>query len=355
MRRRWVVWLLVFSGWTALAVFFAVSSSLTFVSTYQPPQWRLTLLMSLTEWYAWAALTPLVAWLARRFPLRAGSLVKSLAVHAPAGLFIAMLKVTLTRILRVPIVTTTGYFLISNLATHYVIYWAIVAAVHALAYYRAGRDGELRASQLEARLAEARLQLLKMQLHPHFLFNTLNTISELVHEDPSTADRMIASLSQLLRESLDAGTVDRVPLGRELDLLERYVEIQRARFGDRLDVGVEVEAADVNSALVPPLILQPLVENSIRHGLAARVTAGRIRVRARRRADRLVLEVQDDGAGLDAHGETREGVGLGNTRARLQQLYGPAHSVEIRNADGGGTLVRLTMPWQQDTPGTETR
>jgi LytS/YehU family sensor histidine kinase len=166
---------------------------------------------------------------------------------------------------------------------------------------------------------------------------------------------MIASLSQLLRESLDAGTVDRVPLGRELDLLERYVDIQRARFGDRLDVGVAVDDTEVRTALVPPLILQPLVENSIRHGLAARVTAGRIRVRAMRRADRLVLEVQDDGTGLEADGRTREGVGLGNTRARLQQLYGQAHSVEIRNADGGGTLVRLTMPWQQDTPESGTR
>ncbi len=185
VRRRWVIWVLVLSGWTALAVFFAVSSSLTFVAAYQPPQWRLTLLMSLTEWFAWAALTPLVAWLARRFPLRAGSFVTSLAVHAPAGFFIAVLKVTLTRILRIPIVRTNEYFIISNLATHYVIYWAIVAAVHALAYYRAGREGELRASQLEARLADARLQLLKMQLHPHFLFNTLNTISELVHEDPA--------------------------------------------------------------------------------------------------------------------------------------------------------------------------
>ena len=160
---------------------------------------------------------------------------------------------------------------------------------------------------------------------------------------------MIASLSQLLRESLDVGTVDRVPLARELDLLERYVDIQRARFGDRLDVGIEVEA-DARDALVPPLILQPLVENSIRHGLAARVTAGRIRVRAMRQGDRLVLEVQDDGAGLEPDVGTREGVGLGNTRARLQQLYGQAHSVEIGNAEGGGALVRLTMPWSATRP-----
>src|SRR5206468_11499945 len=131
-------------------------------------------------------------------------------VHAPAGLILALIKVTLTRLVRLAILGTNAYFQISNLATHYVIYWALVAAVHALAYYRAGREGELRASQLEARLADARLQLLKMQLHPHFLFNTLNAISELVHEDPATADRMIASLSELLRESLDAGADDQV-------------------------------------------------------------------------------------------------------------------------------------------------
>jgi two-component sensor histidine kinase len=344
MRRRWVVWLLVFAGWSALAVFFGVSSSLTYVSTYRPPQWRFTLLMALTEWYAWAALTPLVAWLAGRFPLRVGRIAISLPVHAIAGLVIAIAKVGLTRILRMPLLTTTSYFLISNLATHYVIYWALVAAVHALAYHRAGREGELRASQLEARLAQARLQLLAMQIHPHFLFNTLNAISELVHEDPSAAERMIAALSELLREALDSGSTDRIPLARELELLDLYVDIQRARFGDRLDVQVRVDPG-ADQALVPHLILQPLVENSIRHGLAARVSAGRIEIRATRRGEDLVLEVEDDGSGLGGATGGREGVGLGNTRARMQELYGARQSVEIRNADGGGALVRLVMPW----------
>ena len=352
MRRRWIVWLLVLSGWTALAIFFAVSSSLTYVSTYQPPRWRLTLVMALTEWYAWAALRPLVAWLARRFPVRRGSIVKAVAVHTPAGLILAMVKVTLTRLLRLPIVRSSEYFQISDLSTQFVIYLALVAAVHALNSYRAGREGELRASQLEARLAGARLQLLKMQLHPHFLFNTLNAIAELVHEDPATADRMIASLSELLRESLDVGAADQVTLAKELQLLDRYVDIQRARFGDRLDVGVDVEQDDARAALVPILILQPLVENSIRHGLAARVKAGRIQVRAMRRTDRLVLEVEDDGIGLGPDGAAREGVGLGNTRARLQELYGADQAVNVRNVEGGGVLVRLTIPWQSDHAGT---
>jgi len=350
VRRRWIVWLLVFSGWTALAIFFAASSSLTYALTYQPPQWRLTLVMALTEWYAWAVLTPLVAWLARRFPLRGGSMVAGIAVHTPAGLIVALVKVTLTRLLRLALVGTNAYFQISNLAAHYVIYWALVAAVHALAYYRAGREGELRASQLEARLADARLQLLKMQLHPHFLFNTLNTISELVHEDPLTADRMIASLSELLRQSLDAGADDQVTLAKELELLDRYIDIQRARFGDRLDVRVDVEDK-ARDALVPILILQPIVENSIRHGLAARVRAETIQVRAMRFDDRLILEVADDGIGLGPDGAVREGVGLGNARARLEALYGHDQSIDVRNVEGGGVLVRLAMPWRSDRVG----
>jgi two-component sensor histidine kinase len=344
MQQRWLTWALVLAGWTAIAVFFAVSSSLTYVSTYRPPRFGFTFLMSATEWYVWAALTPLAALLARRFPLRSGTLVRSLAVHVPAGLLLASTKVLATRFLRATLIGNTGYFLIDNLATHYAIYWALVGAVHALAYQRAGREEALRASQLEASLADARLQLLKMQLHPHFLFNTLNTISELVHEDPETADRMITALSQLLRETLHAGTVDVVELARELDLLDKYVEIQRARFGSRLDVRMAIDPG-ARGVLVPNLILQPLVENAIRHGLARRVSAGRIDVRARRHGDRLVLEVEDDGVGLDSEGVPREGVGLGNTRARLLELYGSDHSVAVQNVADGGALIRLSIPW----------
>ena len=342
MQRRLVAWLLVLAGWTALAVFFAASSSLTYVSTGRPPRFGFTLLMSLTEWYAWAALTPVVAWLATRFPLRRGPLARSLAVHVPVGLLLAVLKLVLTRFLRAELVgTSTGYILLDGVATHYAIYWTIVAAVHALAYQRAGREDALRASRLEASLADARLQLLKMQLHPHFLFNTLNTISELVHEDPDTADRMITALSHLLREALHAGTVDVVELSRELDLLDKYIQIQRARFADRLDVRLEIEDSALR-VLVPNLILQPLVENAIRHGIARSVRTGRIHVRARRSAERLVLE--DDGVGLSAGHARREGVGLSNTRARLQELYGRDHSVEMLNAETGGTCVRLIIP-----------
>jgi LytS/YehU family sensor histidine kinase len=177
------------------------------------------------------------------------------------------------------------------------VYWAIVAAAHGLEYYRTNRERELRASQLEARLAQARLQLLQMQLHPHFLFNTLHTVSEIVHEDPDVADRMITGLSELLGETLIAGDVQQVPLHRELELLERYLEIQQARFGDRLRVDVAIEPP-LGDALVPHFVLQPLVENAIRHGLGCQVDAGHIRIEARRDEGVLVLEVRDDGRGL---------------------------------------------------------
>jgi two-component system LytT family sensor kinase len=349
MLRRWGRVAVVLAGWTLLASVFAVSSSLTYMIAYRPPQWRQTFTMAFTEWYVWAAMTPLVVWVARRLMLRRGRWVARAAVLAALGLPVAMIKVTLTRVLR-GLAGPEEYFLISNLTTHYLIYWGIIGIVHAVENYRAGRERELRAAQLEARLAEARMQLLKMQLQPHFLFNTLNAISELVHEDPHNAEKMIGGLSHLLRQTLDAGMIDTVPLAQELDLLDRYTTIQRARFGDRLDVRVSVEPREAREALVPVLILQPLVENAIRHGIAQRARAGRIDVRARRSGGRLILEVQDDGVG-PGDGDHREGVGLGNTRARLAALYGDDQSFDLAG-DSRGAVARVSLPWQTEDGGT---
>ncbi len=255
------------------------------------------------------------------------------------------MKVTLTRVLRGVTGGGENYFQISDLTTQYLIYAAIVAGTHAWLYYREAQSRELRTSQLEAMLAETRLQMLSMQLQPHFLFNTLNTIAELVHDKPEAAERMIGGLSHLLRETLHAGLVDRVPLDQELALLDRYVEIQRGRFGDRLDVQVSVGDA-ARHALVPSLLLQPLVENAIKHGIGARARAGRIEISAARDGDRLVIEVRDDGSGVPP-GAVKEGVGLGNCRARLQTMYGARdHELTIANRPGGGAVVRISLPWQ---------
>jgi two-component system LytT family sensor kinase len=339
----WAGWALVVVAWALVAMIFAVSSSLTFMLAYQPPQWSRTIASALADWAPWVLLTPVVVWLGRRFRLRRGRWVARALTLTLIGLPLAFIKLTLTQAMR----KSSGvveYLAITNFTTQYLIYWGLVVATHVAAHYREARDRELRASQLEASLADARLQLLKMQLQPHFLFNTLNTIAELVHENPSEAERMIAGLGTLLRETLEGGLTDLVPLAKELELLERYVAIQRVRFGDRLRVTIDVPN-DARQALVPSLVLQPLIENAIKYGLAARLGAGAIGVRAERRGEALTIEVADDGQGF-APGEMREGVGLGNTRARLAELYGNHQKCEVMSAAGAGTRVQLTMPFR---------
>lgn len=198
-------------------------------------------------------------------------------------------------------------------------------------------------------LAEAQLHSLRLQLQPHFLFNTLNTITALIGAEPRAAERMVAGLSELLRASLRLADEQEVPLARELAHLRLYVDIQQTRFGDRLDVAMDVDPA-VRSALVPSLLLQPLVENAIRHGIAPRASGGRISVRASRDADDLRLEVRDDGVGavtLDGV-LAREGVGLTNTRERLRRLHGARHRFAYESRVGSGFAVRITVPYRTD-------
>jgi LytS/YehU family sensor histidine kinase len=202
--------------------------------------------------------------------------------------------------------------------------------------------------QLEARLARAQLQSLKLQLHPHFLFNTLNTITALLHTDPRAAERVVSGLSELLRLSLNNVGEQEVPLARELELLEHYIGIQQIRFQDRLRVSFDVEA-DARQALVPNLMLQPLVENAIRHGIAPRASPGQVAVRARRNDGVLELRVEDDGVGEDPRALHRDGVGLGNTRARLLSLYGSAHRFEARGRANGGFTVAIEIPFRLES------
>jgi LytS/YehU family sensor histidine kinase len=345
---RWTGWALVVSGWALVAVIFAVSSSLTFVLAYQPPQWSRTITSAFADWGPWALLTPVVVSLARRLRLRRRQwMIRALALTL-IGLPLAFVKLMLTQAMR----RSSGvveYLAITNFTTQYLIFWGVVLAAHVAEHYREARDREVRASQLEASLADARLQLLKMQLQPHFLFNTLNTIAELVHENAAEAERMIAGLGTLLRATLEGGLTDLVPLAQEIDLLEHYIAIQRVRFGDRLTFSVDVPD-ECGAALVPSLVLQPIVENSIKYGLAARLGAGAINVRAERQADTLVIDVTDDGQGFSPDSR-REGVGLGNTRARLAELYGARQRFEVTSKEGAGTRVRLTMPYRTATRG----
>jgi len=213
----------------------------------------------------------------------------------------------------------------------------------AQAFSRATEERE----QLGARLERAQLQALKLQLHPHFLFNALNTITALVHANPDAAERMVSELSELLRASLSNASAQELPLAHELDVLGHYLEIQRIRFQDRLTVTLDIDP-DARGALVPNLLLQPLVENAIRHGITPRAAPGRVWITVARQDATLAIDVEDDGVGENPARPHSDGVGLGNTRARLRALYGPAHRFEAGSrADGrGGFAVRMAIPFR---------
>ena len=342
MRQKLRVWTAVWAGWTALALFFAISTSLTYRSTGRSGRWSLTIGRALSEWWLWALMTPAVVWLARRYPVRGSRRWQHLGLHVVVGLAVAVAKTAADRAVYALLTGFWLYWLLSTVALQAVVYGALVAAAHGVEYYRRSRERE----QLEARLTDARLQLLGMQLQPHFLFNALNTVAELVHEDPDAADRMITGLSDLLRRTLDLGTIQEIPLEEELALLSRYVDIQKARFGERLQVEMRVDP-EVRRAPVPVLMLQPLVENAIRHGVDGVRAGGRVAIEGRQVGDVLVLDVTNACAP-----RTREsrpsaphgGVGLRNTRERLETLYGGRAGLSAVPVDEGLFRVSVRLP-----------
>jgi len=227
---------------------------------------------------------------------------------------------------------------------------SIELAYHAWLYHRHLRERDRFEAELEAKLTRARLDALRMQVNPHFLFNALNTIAALVHEQPEAADRMITQLGELLRVSLDNTDAQEISLERELGIVQRYLELEHARFGERLRVQVQADDG-VTRALVPSLVLQPLVENAVRHGVEAREAGAEIQVTARRVGSDLELIVRDNGPGLPQadQGRLREGIGLTNTRSRLEHLYGAQQRLDLAPAPGGGLEGRLRIPYHLQT------
>jgi LytS/YehU family sensor histidine kinase len=231
-----------------------------------------------------------------------------------------------------------------NFHSSYPTYWVILFAYLTFDYAAKYRDRASHAAQLEGRLAEARLQALRMQLNPHFLFNTLNSISSLMYSDVEAADAMMTRLSELLRLTLHSDGRPVTSLRQELEMLNRYIEIERIRFEDRLRVSVDIDQAALDAG-VPSFSLQPLVENAIRHAIAPRAAGGRLSISARRSNGSVRISLRDDGPGLP-EGELRQGVGLANTRARLEQLYGAAHRFEMLSPPGGGLEIFMELPYR---------
>jgi two-component system, LytTR family, sensor kinase len=319
--------------------------------------WHKLLMVQMTGALLWALATPLVLWLARRFPFERRHWLRNLLAHLSVSLPLITLIYTVytyvfymlfTRYLGYPL--TPRFMLqsiILNLSEGISIYLLLLFINHALDYHHRYQEQVLEKSQLEAQLAQAQLQALKMQLHPHFLFNTLHSISALLNKDTEAARQMIARLGDFLRLTLDNSGTQEVTLQREIEFLQSYLEIEHIRFQDRMTTLVEVEPHALD-AQVPNLILQPIVENAIRHGIAPRSTPGRIEIRAEHKNSVLRIQVRDNGPGLSVNRSSvnlfKEGLGLANTRARLQQLYGAAHRFELANDPQGGLIVTLEIP-----------
>ncbi|HUR96805.1 MAG TPA: histidine kinase [Pyrinomonadaceae bacterium] len=357
-RGKLVKWLAIWAVWTLFGLFFTTQLALQSQLWKTPvPFWRI-LSWQLVSGYIWFALSPLILFLTNKFPFESAKWRISLPVHIVAAIVVALFQQAIDAFLLTRLGYPPGrefasfgeayqYFVFVNLHFSILIYLGVVGIKSAYSYYQKYREQELQASQLEARLAQSRLQVLKMQLHPHFLFNTLNAISELIYKDPESADRMLTDLSDLLRLSFENLEVQEVPLKQELEFLEKYLEIEQMRFQDRLTVEMNI-SSDTLDARVPNMILQPLVENAIKHGIAPRSSGGRIDINAARSNGHLEISVRDDGLGVP-FGDFEnlpDGVGLTNTRRRLKHLYGDEHSFALEKLEAGGLGVNLEIPFR---------
>jgi two-component system, LytTR family, sensor kinase len=342
--------LLVLTGWTVVGLGYFLSSAFAPVESAQPAvDWVRLLVFSVGTAWIWAGLTPPVLRLTRNATLAPGHRSRSAAVYLLAGIGFFLGSGVLEWLLgRATGMVAAGQFwttlLFECLATRVLAYLAIVTLGRTAHYFALYRTRQLHASELETRLARTHLQVLKMQLQPHFLFNTLNAVAELVHTEPNAADLMITRLGRLLRLSLDNAGHQVVPLRQEIDFLRVYLDIEQVRFQDRLQIVWDV-AAETLEAAVPTLLWQPVLENAIRHGVTPLPGRGRIVIGSRLEGEDLMLEIRDNGTGLPAGAALREGVGLRNIRERVYQLYGARAVFSLAPAPGGGTVATLRLPF----------
>jgi two-component sensor histidine kinase len=351
-RSRRVRALLVLAAGIALGIIGAAQHILLYGIKHEPMYPARILAAEVLEWVLWSAFVPVIFWLDARAGFRTPGWRRAAAAHAALLLgFLLLHNGIMTGVnFLVDPALRQGYIslyvarLISRLPTAAVVYGSILAIGYGLRLFSDMHRRRVRGARLEAQLATARLQNMKMQLQPHFLFNTLHVIAGLVREgDRATAVEAITHLSDLLRQGLRHDDRQEVTLEEELEFLDAYLVIQRIRFGDRLAVRIDAPL-DTRDALVPHLLFQPLVENAIRHGIARRMSAGTVSVTVRRADAYLGLEVEDDGAGLRPNAFAAGGVGLRNTMARLRQLYGDRHTFEIGPGRADGTVVRIRIP-----------
>jgi len=353
---------LLFLGWTLVSIIFAgISYAAAIGENNKEFGFISALRLNLVQFYVWAVLSPLVFRFSRRFPIELRPLnVRNLLLYFPALIsFAGIHQVIHLAVLwsitprwrqKYPaLIDCYRAYFAFGFYIDLIIALLIVIAVHTLLYYQSFRASELAQSSLKAQLAQAQLRALKMQLHPHFLFNTLHSISSLVLEDPPKANSMIARLGDFLRLTIDNSDQQLVTLKEETEFLRCYLDIEQVRFGDRLTVTFELEPQTL-SAQVPHLILQPMVENAIQHAIAPRSARGHINIEAKRLNSLLRVAISDNGPGISSNANLpwKQGVGLTNVRTRLQQIYGPDFRFELMNTKGGGVTAFMEIPFERE-------
>jgi signal transduction histidine kinase len=347
---------LYFLLWTVLGLFYFSQGLTQRLVRHDPTPWWHYLLAWLLGVYIWALLTPAILFLGRQFPVERRNWFPQVALHLLLSAGFSAFELSLESALYSRLHLFHGtlvQLLVGGFHGGVLSYWMVLGVQWAVLYYRRYQEGsrevlkfELRASELQSQLMSARLNALKMQLQPHFLFNTLNAITVLVRQQKGQdAEQMLGHLSDLLRGVLEDVDAQEVSLCRELEYLQLYLAIEQVRFPDRLRVEISVDPA-TEEASVPQLILQPIVENAIRHGIGRSSSAGRILISASKINGTVELRVQDDGPGFSPSGSSEDrGIGLANTRARLEQLYGQDARLKIENCDRGGVVVTMNIPF----------
>ena len=359
---------LIWGIWTFIGIVFTLQGYFTSYRSERPMPFVDSVYLQMTWSYLWALATPLVLWAAARLPIERNNWIRSGLLHIPISV---LLSVFLTAMGHVVLWLNWGVragkpfsftnmtrFVIANFSEGIGIYMLIALTSYAFSYYQRFREGQVKTLQLEAQLSQAQLQALKMQLHPHFLFNTLHSISALLNKDVDAARKMITRLGDFLRLTLENSGSQEVTLEQEMDFLGCYLEIERIRFQNRLLTRIDLNPQTLQ-AKVPNLILQPIVENAIRHGIAPRSTPGLIEIEAKQQNGTLRIQVRDNGPGLPEHPNSGKlfgkGLGLANTETRLQRLYGANHLFDLTNNPTGGLVVTMEIPFHTDgTAGSHT-
>ncbi len=355
---RRTVAIVILGAWTLYAIVNAALAHYILQVSGRPMSWGRTLELECAVAYVWAAFTPIIWSVAKRFAFDRRHWYRAVPVHLTALVGVSAVVQLLHQLLhptdnpgwRVHDLASFARLVTATLYDTPPLYGAVVLVYYAAKYYTRYQQGRIQAAQLEAQLSQAKLQVLRMQLNPHFLFNTLHSISTLVREDPDAAETMIARLSELLRLALETAGQQMVPLRQEIEFAERYLSIEQVRFQDRLEVRFDIDPRTLD-AEVPNLILQPLVDNAVRHGMRER---GKLEIRSRLRGAKLLLQVIDSGGGADDGPPAGAGVGIGlaNTRARLATIYNNQQDLTLRTTSNGGTEAEIVIPFR---PQGETR